>query len=615
MSDLYPVKPHVAERAHINSMAEYERLYRLSLDNPEWFWAEQAKAIDWFHPWQNVFDADYDEVDFAWFSGGRLNASFNCVDRHLGERGDRTAIIWAQDEVGAYRHISYRELKHNVGRVANVLLAHGVRRGDRVVRLHGHDARARLHHARLRPHRGGALGGVRRLQRGVPARPDRRRALQDRGHRQRGAARRKAHSAQEDRRSGHRRDVAGGDGARRPAHRDARSPCSRVATTGSTRSATSSARPAPPSGWGRRTRSSSSTRPGARASPRGCCTPPAATSSTPPTPTRWCSTTTPATSTSARPTWAGSRPQLHRLRAPGQRRHHRAVRVDPDLSRPRPVLADRRRPRGGHLLHRPHRAPGPGPGRGRVGEALQPQVAPRPGDGRGADQPRDLALVPRRRWETSAARWSTPGGRRRRAESSSHPCPGSPRPSRARPPCPSSACSRWSWTRTTERSSRATASAGRCAWRRRGLARRARSGAITSASRRRTSRQYPGYYFTGDGCPARRGRLLLDHRPHRRRPQRLRSPSGHGRGGERARGPRGGGGGGGRGLPPPDQGAGDLRLRQPDPRVPEPGPGAGEGRAQGAGPPRRSGPSPRPTSSTSPPGCPRPAAARSCGGS
>ena len=85
MSDLYPVKPHVADRAHVNDMAEYERLYRLSLDNPQWFWAEQAKAIDWFHSWENVFDADYDEVDFAWFSGGRLNASFNCVDRHLGE--------------------------------------------------------------------------------------------------------------------------------------------------------------------------------------------------------------------------------------------------------------------------------------------------------------------------------------------------------------------------------------------------------------------------------------------------------------------------------------------------------------------------------------------------
>ncbi|MFI5184052.1 MAG: acetate--CoA ligase [Vicinamibacteria bacterium] len=129
---LYPVKPEIAARAHIRSMDEYQRLYRLSLDNPEWFWGEQAKALTWFHPWQAVFDADYDEVDFAWYSGGRLNASFNCVDRHLGTQGDRTAIIWAQDEVGAYQHISYRELKHHVCRVANVLLSHGIRKGDRV---------------------------------------------------------------------------------------------------------------------------------------------------------------------------------------------------------------------------------------------------------------------------------------------------------------------------------------------------------------------------------------------------------------------------------------------------------------------------------------------------
>src|SRR5512134_154652 len=113
-------------------MAEYQRLYRLSLDNPEWFWGEQAQALTWFHPWESVLDADYEEVDFAWYSGGRLNASFNCVDRHLRALGDRTAILWAQDEPGAYKHISYRELKHNVCRVANVLLSHGVKRGDRV---------------------------------------------------------------------------------------------------------------------------------------------------------------------------------------------------------------------------------------------------------------------------------------------------------------------------------------------------------------------------------------------------------------------------------------------------------------------------------------------------
>ncbi len=130
--DLYPVKPSVAQRAYINSLEEYQRLYRLSLDNPEWFWGEQAKALTWYHPWQRVFDADYEEVDFAWYSGGRLNASFNCIDRHLDELGNRTALIWVQDEPGVYTHITYRDLKHHVCRVANALLHHGVKKGDRV---------------------------------------------------------------------------------------------------------------------------------------------------------------------------------------------------------------------------------------------------------------------------------------------------------------------------------------------------------------------------------------------------------------------------------------------------------------------------------------------------
>jgi acetyl-CoA synthetase len=130
--ELYDVKPHIRERAHLQSMDEYQRLHRRSLEDPEGFWGDQAKNLDWFHPWHKVLDADYEEIDFAWFSGGRLNACFNCVDRHLGALGDRTAIIWAADEPGTYRHISYRELKHEVCRLANVLLDHGVRKGDRV---------------------------------------------------------------------------------------------------------------------------------------------------------------------------------------------------------------------------------------------------------------------------------------------------------------------------------------------------------------------------------------------------------------------------------------------------------------------------------------------------
>ncbi|MBI2376872.1 MAG: acetate--CoA ligase [Deltaproteobacteria bacterium] len=128
----FPVKPEIARHAHLSSMEEYQRLHRLSLDNPEWFWGEQAKSLSWFHPYSSVLDVDYAEVDFAWFSGGRLNACYNCVDRHLNEKADQTAIIWAADEPGVYRHITYRELKHQVSRMANVLLARGARKGDRV---------------------------------------------------------------------------------------------------------------------------------------------------------------------------------------------------------------------------------------------------------------------------------------------------------------------------------------------------------------------------------------------------------------------------------------------------------------------------------------------------
>ena len=130
--DMIPVKPHIRDRAHLRSMEEYRRLYRHSLEDPEGYWAEQARILDWFHPWSHVLDADYEEIDFSWFGGGRLNACYNCVDRHLGARADQTAIIWAADEPGVYRHVSYRELKHNVCRLANALLAHGVRKGDRV---------------------------------------------------------------------------------------------------------------------------------------------------------------------------------------------------------------------------------------------------------------------------------------------------------------------------------------------------------------------------------------------------------------------------------------------------------------------------------------------------
>jgi len=124
---------HPGRTPHIESLEEYQRLYRLSLDAPEMFWAERAESLNWFHKWDTVFDSDYEETDMGWFLGGRLNACYNCVDRHLNDRGDQPAIIWAKDEPGEYQTITYRQLKHHVARVANVLRQHGVRKGDRII--------------------------------------------------------------------------------------------------------------------------------------------------------------------------------------------------------------------------------------------------------------------------------------------------------------------------------------------------------------------------------------------------------------------------------------------------------------------------------------------------
>ena len=137
-----PVKEHIARGAHVSSLDDYGEAYRRSLDDPDGFWREQAERLTWFHDFYTVGDWDMarpdvswfggGRPDVAWFAGGRLNACFNCVDRHVATRPDKTAIVWAKDEPGEYERISYRELKHEVARLANVLLAHGVGRGDRV---------------------------------------------------------------------------------------------------------------------------------------------------------------------------------------------------------------------------------------------------------------------------------------------------------------------------------------------------------------------------------------------------------------------------------------------------------------------------------------------------
>jgi acetyl-CoA synthetase len=105
----------------------YAQLYAESLSSPATFWSREAAALTWFAPWHTVVEGE--GADAAWFVGGKLNACYDCVDRHPTSD---VAIIWARNEPGQYQHITYGELRARVARVANVLKAHGVRKGDRV---------------------------------------------------------------------------------------------------------------------------------------------------------------------------------------------------------------------------------------------------------------------------------------------------------------------------------------------------------------------------------------------------------------------------------------------------------------------------------------------------
>jgi acetyl-CoA synthetase len=118
--------------AHIDAQ-RYRDMYQQSLDDPEAFWAGMANEfLDWDHTWDTVVSYDFSKGDAEWFAGGKLNVSYNCIDRHLPQRADQTALIWEGDDPADCKHITYGELKGHVCRLANTLKARGVRKGDRV---------------------------------------------------------------------------------------------------------------------------------------------------------------------------------------------------------------------------------------------------------------------------------------------------------------------------------------------------------------------------------------------------------------------------------------------------------------------------------------------------
>ena len=120
---VYPPSAEVVARAHVNA-AKYDEMYAASIANPEAFWGEHGKRIDWIKPFTKVKNTSFQpgNIDIKWFEDGTLNVSANCIDRHLETRGDQTAIIFEPDDPNEEaRHITYKALHTSVCKMANIL--------------------------------------------------------------------------------------------------------------------------------------------------------------------------------------------------------------------------------------------------------------------------------------------------------------------------------------------------------------------------------------------------------------------------------------------------------------------------------------------------------------
>jgi len=129
---VYPVLDRTRERAQVKDRETYNTLYSVSVEEPDRFWARQASKLDWFHPWSSVLEGNFDDAAVSWFSGGKINVSYNCLDRHLATRGDQTAIIWESDDPKDCQKITYNELYKDVCRIANLMTRLGIVKGDRI---------------------------------------------------------------------------------------------------------------------------------------------------------------------------------------------------------------------------------------------------------------------------------------------------------------------------------------------------------------------------------------------------------------------------------------------------------------------------------------------------
>jgi len=132
MGDIIDIKDEYKKNAYINT-EKYEEMYKQSIEDPENFWAEQADKVDWTKKWDKVMDYNFNTADIKWYLGGKLNVTYNCIDRHLEKRGDQTAIIWESDDPNLDKSYTYKELHKEVSLFSNVLKKHNVKKGDVVI--------------------------------------------------------------------------------------------------------------------------------------------------------------------------------------------------------------------------------------------------------------------------------------------------------------------------------------------------------------------------------------------------------------------------------------------------------------------------------------------------
>ena len=130
---VYPPTAETSANAHISSLEQYHELYNRSINDPEGFWTEHANRLHWIEKWHTLSESDYNKAEIQWFIGGKLNACYNCVDRHVEDgHGDDTALIWEGNDPNESRTYTYSQLQAEVQKAANALKNLDVTRGDRV---------------------------------------------------------------------------------------------------------------------------------------------------------------------------------------------------------------------------------------------------------------------------------------------------------------------------------------------------------------------------------------------------------------------------------------------------------------------------------------------------